>query len=230
LAREPVALAQIAALLKPGTELITGAVRPAASAEGPRAYNSVYVIDPDGSIHGIYDKVHLVPFGEYLPFQNLLERFGLRQLTKQVGGFLSGSRRRAMEVPGAPTMLPLICYEVIFPGNAVPVGERPGWLVNVTNDGWFGISTGPHQHFQQSRMLAIAEGLPLVRAANTGISGVIDPVGRIVQSLPLGVEGVLDSALPKAISPTIFVAVGEYPLILLLVASLFAVMRRRMRA
>jgi apolipoprotein N-acyltransferase len=230
LAREPDALAQIAALLKPGTELITGAVRPAASAEGPRAYNSVYVIDPDGSIHGIYDKVHLVPFGEYLPFQNLLERFGLRQLTKQVGGFLSGSRRRAMEVPGAPTMLPLICYEVIFPGNAVPAGERPGWLVNVTNDGWFGISTGPHQHFQQSRMLAIAEGLPLVRAANTGISGVIDPVGRIVQSLPLGVEGVLDSALPKAISPTIFVAVGEYPLILLLVASLFAVMRRRMRA
>jgi len=188
------------------------------------------VIDPDGSIHGIYDKVHLVPFGEYLPFQNLLERFGLRQLTKQVGGFLSGSRRRAMEVPGAPTMLPLICYEVIFPGNAVPAGERPGWLVNVTNDGWFGISTGPHQHFQQARVLAIAEGLPLVRAANTGISGVIDPVGRVVQSLPLGVEGVLDSRLPKAISPTIFVAVGEYPLILLLVASLFAVMRRRMHA
>jgi apolipoprotein N-acyltransferase len=230
LAREPDALAQIAAMLKPGTELITGAVRPATSAAGPRAYNSVYVIDPDGSIHGIYDKVHLVPFGEYLPFQNLLERLGLRQLTKQVGGFLSGNRRRAMEVPGAPTMLPLICYEVIFPGSAVPAGERPGWLVNVTNDGWFGISTGPYQHFQQSRMLAIAEGLPLVRAANTGISGVIDPVGRIIQSLPLGVEGVLDSALPQSISPTIFVAVGEYPLILFLAASLLVVLRRRMRS
>ena len=230
LAREPDALAQIAAMLKPGTELITGAVRPAAAASGPRAYNSVYVIDPDGSIRGIYDKVHLVPFGEYLPFQSLLERFGLRQLTKQVGGFLSGGRRRTMDVPGAPKMLPLICYEVIFPGAAVPPGERPGWLVNVTNDGWFGISTGPYQHFQQARVLAIAEGLPLVRAANTGISGVIDPVGRVVTSLPLGVEGVVDSGLPKAISPTLFVALGEYPLILLLVASLLAVARRRLRS
>ncbi len=230
LAREPDALAQIAAMLKPGTELITGAVRPAASSAGPRAYNSVYVIDPDGSIHGIYDKVHLVPFGEYLPFQSLLERIGLRQLTKQVGGFLSGSRRRAMEVPGAPKMMPLICYEAIFPGSAVPAGERPGWLVNVTNDGWFGISTGPYQHFQQARLLAIAEGLPLVRAANTGISGVIDPVGRVVQSLPLGVEGVFDAGLPKALSPTLFVALGEYPLILLLVASLLSVARRRLRS
>jgi apolipoprotein N-acyltransferase len=113
LTREPDALAQIAALLKPSTELITGAVRaaPASSASNPRAYNSVYVIDPDGSIRGIYDKVHLVPFGEYLPFQRLLERFGLRQLTKQVGGFLSGDRRRAMDVQTAPKMLPLICYE-----------------------------------------------------------------------------------------------------------------------
>ncbi|MDO8877711.1 MAG: apolipoprotein N-acyltransferase [Pseudolabrys sp.] len=230
LAREPDVLAQIAAMLKPGTELITGAVRPAAGASEPRAYNSVYVIDPDGSIHGIYDKVHLVPFGEYLPFQTLLERFGLQQLTKQVGGFLAGGRRRTMDVPGAPKMLPLICYEAIFPGAAVPPGERPGWMVNLTNDGWFGISTGPYQHFQQARVLAIAEGLPLVRAANTGISGVIDPVGRVVQSLPLGVEGVLDSELPKAISPTLFVAFGEYPLILLLVVSLLLVARRRLRS
>ena len=116
-----------------------------------------------------------------------------------------------MEVPGAPKMLPLICYEVIFPGAAVPPGERPGWLVNLTNDGWFGISTGPYQHFQQARVLAIAEGLPLVRAANTGISGVIDPVGRIVQSLPLGVEGVLDAGLPKAISPTLFATARRIP-------------------
>ena len=188
LTREPDALAQIAALLKPSTELITGAVRPAsdASTSNPRAYNSVYVIDPDGSIRGIYDKVHLVPFGEYLPFQRVLERLGLMQLTKVVGGFLSGDRRRAMDVPGAPKMLPLICYEAIFPDAAVPPGERPGWLVNVTNDGWFGISSGPYQHFQQARVLAIAEGLPLVRAANTGISAVIDPVGRVVDALPLG--------------------------------------------
>jgi apolipoprotein N-acyltransferase len=146
-----------------------------------------------------------------------------------VGGFLSGDRRRAMDVPGAPKMLPLICYEAIFPGAAVPRGERPGWLVNITNDGWFGISTGPYQHFQQARALAIAEGLPLVRAANTGISAVVDPVGRIVNYLPLGTEGVLDSALPTSLAPTIYVMVGDYTLILLMVVSLLIVSHRRLR-
>jgi apolipoprotein N-acyltransferase len=231
LAREPDALAQIVDLLQPRTELITGAIRAAEPVDPDhvRAYNSIYVIDPDGSFHGIYDKVHLVPFGEYLPFQHLLESFGLRQLTKVVGGFLSGDRRRAMDVPGAPKMLPLICYEAIFPGEAVPRGERPGWLVNVTNDGWFGISSGPYQHFAQARALAISEDLPLVRAANTGISGVIDPVGRIVASLPLGTEGVLDARLPAAGAPTVFLRMGYYILILLLVGSLVVVGRRRLR-
>ncbi|HEX3858100.1 MAG TPA: apolipoprotein N-acyltransferase [Pseudolabrys sp.] len=233
LTREPDALAQIVALLQPGAVLITGAVRAAAAAPDgrvSRAYNSVYVIDHDGSILGIYDKVHLVPFGEYLPLQGLLERFGLRQLTKMVGGFLSGGRRRAMEVPHAPKMLPLICYEAIFPGDAVPPGERPGWIVNVTNDGWFGISTGPYQHLQQARVLAIAEGLPLARAANTGISAVIDPVGRIVRSLPLGSEGVLDSALPRAIAPTVYARFGDIALVLFMVVSLLIVARRRLQA
>lgn len=230
LTREPGAMAQIAGLLPPGTELITGAVRLASetSAGGVRAYNSIYVIDPDGSIRGIYDKVHLVPFGEYLPFQTLLEKLGLQQLTKVAGGFLSGGRRRAMEVPGAPTMLPLICYEAIFPAAAVPEGERPGWLVNVTNDAWFGISTGPYQHFEQARLLAIAEGLPLVRAANTGISGVIDPVGRVVKSLPLGAEGVLDSPLPEAIPPTVFSSIGNSAALVFLAIGLAVVVRRRM--
>jgi apolipoprotein N-acyltransferase len=232
LSREPEALAQIANLLKPHTELITGAVRaatPAAGGREVRAYNSIYVIDPDGSIHGIYDKVHLVPFGEYLPFEPLLEKIGLQNLAKQVGGFLSGDRRRAMDVPGAPKMLPLICYEAIFPGAAVPAGERPGWLVNVTNDGWFGISSGPYQHFQQARLLAIAEGLPLVRAANTGVSGVIDPVGRVIAALPLGAEGVLDARLPRAAQPTFVVKYGNYTLILFLVVSLMVVGRRRLQ-
>ena len=187
------------------------------------------MIDADGSIRGIYDKVHLVPFGEYLPLQRLLERFGLRQLTKQVGGFLAGDRRRAMDVAGAPKMLPLVCYEAIFPGAAVPRGERPGWLVNVTNDGWFGISSGPHQHFQQARVLAIAEGLPLVRAANTGISAVIDPLGRIVHALPLGAEGIIDSGLPQAIEPTPYVRFGDAPLLLFLVVSLVIIGRRRLQ-
>jgi apolipoprotein N-acyltransferase len=128
-------------------------------------------------------------------------------------------------------MLPLICYEAIFQGAAVPRGEeRPGWLVNVTNDGWFGISTGPHQHFQQSRVLAIAEGLPMVRAANTGISAVIDPLGRVINSLPLGTEGVFDSRLPQPAAPTLFLAVGDYVLILFLVASLMLAARRRLRS
>ena len=231
LTREPDALAEIVGLLKPSTELITGAVRaaPGASSADPRAYNSVYVIDPDGSIRAIYDKVHLVPFGEYLPLGRILERLGLRNLTKQLGGFLAGDRRRTMDVPGAPKVLPLICYEAIFPGAAVPSGERPGWLVNVTNDGWFGISSGPFQHFQQARVLAIAEGLPLVRAANTGISAVVDPVGRIVASLPLGAESVLDASLPRAIAPTVYVRFGDSAFVLFMVVSLMAVARRRMR-
>jgi apolipoprotein N-acyltransferase len=126
-------------------------------------------------------------------------------------------------------MLPLICYEAIFPGQAVPAGERPGWIVNVTDDAWFGISTGPHQHFQQARMLAIAEGVPLVRAANNGISGVIDPVGRVVKYLPLGAEGVVDAGLPHALAPTVYVRFGDAGLILLLVVSLSALGRRRLR-
>jgi len=232
LSREPDALRQIADLLPPGTVLITGAIRP--GEPGPdghieRAYNSTYVVDHDGSILGIYDKVHLVPFGEYLPFQNLLERIGLMQLTKVIGGFLSGDRRRAMDVPRAPKMLPLICYEVIFPEGTVPAGERPGWLVNLTNDGWFGISSGPYQHFQQSRVQAIAQGLPLVRAANTGISAVIDPVGRIVKSLPLGAENVLDSGLPRAIEPTLYARIGDIPLLGFLAISVLANLRRRFK-
>src|SRR3981081_3704026 len=106
-----------------------------------------------------------------------MERLGVVQLTKQQGAFLSAARRRAQPVPGAPKFLPLICYEIVFPHDVVPAGERAGWLLNLTNDGWFGISSGPYQHFQQSRVRAIEEGLPLVRAANTGISAGVDPVG-----------------------------------------------------
>ena len=131
------------------------------------------------------------------------------QLTKMPGGFVPGERRRRMAVPGAPAMLPLICYEAIFPGEAVPAGERPGWLLNLTNDAWFGISAGPYQHLQQARVLAIEEGLPLVRTANTGVSAVIDPLGRIVQSLPLGRAGTLNSELPRPIAATNYERRGE---------------------
>ena len=232
LMREAEALAQIAELLPQGTVLITGAVRapePIPGAAISHAYNSIYVIDHDGAVLSVYDKVHLVPFGEYLPLQSFLERLGLMQLTKVQGGFIPGTRRRAIEVPRAPRFLPLICYEIIFPGEAVPRGERPGWLVNLTNDGWFGISTGPYQHLQQARVRAIEEGLPLVRAANTGVSAVVDPVGRIINSLPLGTEGVLDSPLPRPIGRTLYVRAGDGIAALMIGAALMIIIRRRMR-
>ena len=180
LTREADAMAQIADLLPKGTVLITGSVRAPDLPPGARitrAYNSIYVIDHDGSVLSVYDKLHLVPFGEYLPFQDWMEKLGFVQLTKVQGGFIPGMRRRTMEMPNAPRMLPLICYEAIFPGDVAARDDRPGWIVNLTNDGWFGISTGPYQHLQQARLRAIEEGLPLVRAANTGISAVIDPWG-----------------------------------------------------
>jgi apolipoprotein N-acyltransferase len=255
LTSEAGALAQIAELLPQGTVLITGAIRPPETppnAPVTRAYNSIYVIDHDGSILSVYDKVHLVPFGEYLPFQSFLERLGLLQLTKVHGGFIPGDRRRNQRVPGAPDFLPLVCYEIVFPGDAVPrrerpswlydhigryidwpfvagSGERPGWLLNLTNDGWFGASAGPYQHFQQARVRAIEEGLPLVRAANTGISAIVDPLGRVIRSLRLGEEGVLDGPLPQPIPPTPYARVGDGPLALIMGAALLLVLRGRGR-
>jgi apolipoprotein N-acyltransferase len=230
LTREADALAQIHDLLQPSAVLITGGMR-LADPDNPKdsgVYNSIYVIDHSGSIAAIYDKVHLVPFGEYLPFEPFLERLGLQELTEQRGGFLAGDRHRLIAVPGAPPALPLICYEIIFPGETVPTGKRPGWIVNVTNDGWFGISSGPYQHFQQSRLTAIELGLPLVRAANTGISAVVDPLGRVLNSLPLGREGVLDAALPRPIAATIYSRLGDAPAAVVIAIAFMIVVRRRL--
>jgi apolipoprotein N-acyltransferase len=232
LTREPEMMAQIANLLPPGAVLIVGAARAATLAPTPgviRAYNSIYVIDHDGTILATYDKMHLVPFGEYLPFQDFLESLGLMQLTRLRGGYIPGTSRKPISVPRAPPFLPLVCYEIVFPGEAVPRGERPGWLVNLTNDGWFGQTSGPYQHLQQARVRAIEEGLPLVRAANTGVSAVIDPVGRIVRSLPLGQEGVLDARLPQAEAPTPYARFGDGPAGLALLAGLAVVFARRLR-
>jgi apolipoprotein N-acyltransferase len=230
LTHEADAMAQIADLLPKGTVLITGAVRAPEVPPGARitrAYNSIYVIDHDGSVLSVYDKLYLVPFGEFLPLQDWMEKLGFVQLTKVQGGFIPGLRRKTMEVPNAPRMLPLICYEAVFPGDIEARDDRPGWIVNLTNDGWFGISTGPYQHLQQARLRAIEEGLPLVRAANTGVSAVIDPLGRIVARLGLGVEGVLDSGLPAAIAPTVYARVGDIPAAIIVAAALIIVIRRR---
>jgi apolipoprotein N-acyltransferase len=159
-----------------------------------------------------------------------LEAIGLQTLTKQQGGFLAGDRHRIIAIPGAPSALPLICYEILFPREVGSLEARPGWIINVTNDGWFGDSTGPYQHFQQARVTAIEEGLPLARAANTGISAVVDPVGRIVDSLPLASEGILDAPLPRPIGPPIYARIGDAPTIILVLVALTAVIQRRLRA
>ena len=225
-------MAQIAALLPKDTVLITGSVRAPDLPPGvrvTRAYNSIYVIDHDGNVLSVYDKLHLVPFGEFLPFQDWLEMLGLQQLTKVQGGFIPGTVRRALEIPNAPSALPLICYEAIFPETVATGRDRPGWIVNLTNDGWFGISTGPYQHLQQARLRAIEQGLPVVRAANTGISAVIDPMGRDVARLGLGIEGVLDSALPSAAPPTIYARAGDIPAATIVAIALIFVIQRRAR-
>jgi apolipoprotein N-acyltransferase len=230
LAREADAMAQIAELLPKGTVLLTGSVRPPDLPPGTRitrAYNSIYAIDHDGSILSVYDKLHLVPFGEFLPFQDWMEKIGFVQLTKVQGGFIPGVTRRTLQLPNAPSALPLICYEAIFPDQLDTRDERAGWILNLTNDGWFGISTGPYQHLQQARLRAIEQGLPLVRSANTGISAVIDPLGRIVAKLDLGVEGVLDAGLPTAMRATTYSRTGDFPIAVIAALLMVLVIRRR---
>ena len=208
LTEEPEALARIADLLSPGTILLTGAprVEPADDLAdgGRRYYNSLFAIDDTGAILAAYDKVHLVPFGEYMPFGALLRRLGIGELFRGIGGFSPGPGRNLIALPGHPSFSVLICYEAIFPGEVMPASGRPDYLVNITNDGWFGRSSGPHQHLDAARMRAIEEGLPVVRAANTGISAIIDAYGRIVASLPLAEEGVLDGFVPSERPTTLF--------------------------
>ena len=239
LSRDSAALARIGGFLGRGTVLITGAARMGETVRGARLpgesqtlyYNSIQALANGGEIVASYDKAHLVPFGEYLPFSGLLESFGLRHFVHIPGGFEPGGRRRLFEAPGLPPAAALVCYEAIFPGETVPVeasGERPGLLLNVTNDGWFGNTTGPHQHLAQARLRAVEEGLPLVRAANTGLSAVVDGYGRILHKLPLGTDGVIDSPLPRPAPVTFFSGAPLIgPSLLLLLCFFGAFVRRR---
>ena len=209
LSREPDALDAISTNLPGGTLLLTGAARRDgfAGSPAPRYYNSIQVVAKGGEILDTYDKVHLVPFGEYLPFGGLLQQLGIEQFVAIPGGFEAGARQRLMNVPGLPTVVPAICYEAIFSGAILPPlpdNIVPGLILNLTNDSWFGTTPGPYQHFSQVRLRAIEEGLPLVRAANTGISAMVDPLGRIVGQIPLGVADVLDVQLPDRIAATPF--------------------------
>jgi apolipoprotein N-acyltransferase len=206
LSRDADALAEITEFLRGGAVLITGAAR---MEEGPdrraRYFNSIEVLNRNGLSSERYDKRHLVPFGEYLPFASLFERARITQFVDIPGGFDAGVGRAVLRVPGLPTALPLVCYEAIFPseiGAVFSSSPRADWMLNVTDDAWFGSTPGPYQHFAQARLRSIEKGLPMVRAANSGVSAVIDGYGRILVSAPLGVEGVLDGSLPKPLAPT----------------------------
>jgi apolipoprotein N-acyltransferase len=196
--------------------------------EGERAWNSLSVFGPGGRIDQTYDKVHLVPFGEYVPYGDLAYRlFGIRAFAAQQGfGYSPGTEARLIDFgPGLGRARPLICYEAIFP-EELATAERPGWLLQVTNDAWFGTLTGPYQHFAMARLRAIEQGLPLVRAANTGISAVVTATGQIAPDtlgrpahLGLGERGVLDAALPGALPPTTYARLGDMPLLVLLLVA-----------
>jgi len=178
--------------------LITGAPRSSApGAANPKYWNSLHAIAPGGSIDAVYDKVHLVPFGEYVPFRNILN---VSKLTAGRVDFSPGDGARVWDLPGLPAVAPLICYEAIFPAEVTSLDGHPEWLLNVTNDAWFGLSAGPYQHFANVRFRAVEMGLPLIRVANTGISAVVDAYGRVGEHLDLGVEGIVDSRLPKRLS------------------------------
>jgi apolipoprotein N-acyltransferase len=218
LQREPVAIDQIGKLTARGLTLITGGERVVFGTDDDvRFYNALFMFDHNGHVVGVYDKFHLVPFGEYVPFAGLLNHIAVTKLTRGEAGFSAGDGPKTFAVPGAPPAGPLICYEILFPG-AVVGAQRPGWLINVTDDSWFGPSTGPYQHLLTARVRAIEEGIPVARAANTGISAVIDPLGRTKATLPLNEMGALDAPLPAAIAPTPYARFGDAGFWLLLAA------------
>jgi apolipoprotein N-acyltransferase len=219
----------IGGLAPPGGLVLTGAPRTTAERTTPfRVWNSFHAIAPGGEIVATYDKFHPVPFGEYLPLRGLLERLGLDRLAQGAADFSSGPGPTTLELAGLPPVSPLICYEVIFPSRVTEPGRRPGWLLNLTNDAWFGSSSGPYQHLAMARVRAVEQGLPLVRSAGTGISAVVDPYGRVLGRLGLNKSGVLDAALPRALDgPSLYARLGDLPILVLALAALVAVRLRR---
>jgi apolipoprotein N-acyltransferase len=207
---------QVAAAVPPGGMLVTGAPRFERAADGTlRAWNSLHAMDGDGVIHATFDKFHLVPFGEYVPFREILP---IDRIVPGGIDFSAGPGPQLVSIRGLPLASPLICYEIIFPGRVVPDDGRAEMLLNLTNDSWFGQSAGPYQHFAAARLRAVEEGLALVRSAGGGISAVVDPYGRTRAALALGETGILDADLPRSIMATTFSHLGNAALFLLLLA------------
>ncbi|MEE4347058.1 MAG: apolipoprotein N-acyltransferase [Paracoccaceae bacterium] len=182
---------------------------------GQRTYNSALYMDQGGVIRAIYDKHQLVPFGEYMPFGEVMARFGIHGMAaSRGGGFSAGPGARLMDLGALGHALPLICYEAVFPQFINSAPDRPDFLMQITNDAWFGALSGPYQHLAQARLRAIEQGLPMVRVANTGVSAMIDPQGRITAQIPLGEAGWMDAALPLPLPPTLYARTGEGPVLL----------------
>lgn len=220
------ALAEIAAAAPGGAPVALGVLRYA----GAQARNALVVVDATGTQAALYDKVRLVPFGEVMPLGGLAARLGLRGLAAaaEARSFAPGPAPALLATGAAGRAQPLICYEAIFPGFVRAAPARPDYLLQITNDAWFGTFSGPYQHLAQARLRAVEQGLALVRAANTGVSAVIDARGQVVAALPLGVAGALDAALPAALPATPFARFGPAPL-LALVVGLFATLALRAR-
>jgi apolipoprotein N-acyltransferase len=194
--------------------VITGVQR----IEGARTYNSMAVLDTEGQVQHIYDKHHLVPFGEYIPLGEWLLQFGISGLAARDGvGYARGQGPKVLNIEHLGSVLPLICYEVVFPQD-LRTTERPELLLQITNDAWFGKFSGPFQHLAQARMRAIETGLPMLRVANTGVTAVIDAHGRVIDSIPLGQFGKLDTRLPEPRAATPYARTGDLPLTVLLIA------------
>ena len=215
---------QLMSAIHQGAVLITGGMRAVDPAERTLA-NSIFILDDLTDVHGFYDKFHLVPFGEYMPFRNWLP---IDKIVPILSDIYTGKGVQTIPVLNTLPAGMLVCYEVIFSGQVVDKVHRPAWIFNATNDGWYGISFGPYQHMAMAQTRAIEEGLPLVRAANTGISAVIDPMGRILKQLDLGQEGVVDHDLPMALSPTFYALFGvKIPLSLAGIFLLFAFKKKK---
>ncbi|WP_164661839.1 apolipoprotein N-acyltransferase [Tropicibacter sp. Alg240-R139] len=192
--------------------------------EGSRIFNSMVYVDVQGQVAGVYDKHHLVPFGEYVPFGDLMARFGIYGFAANNGqGFSAGSGPELVSMGPLGHALPLICYEAVFPQDINGVSTRPEFLLQVTNDAWFGARSGPYQHLAQARMRAIEQGVPLMRAANTGVSAMIDPLGRVTASLALGQAGYVDAELPAPLPPTLYARTGDLLAFVALILLSFAV-------
>jgi apolipoprotein N-acyltransferase len=219
LTQRPDVLAAIGQALPLGASLLSGAIRAEPRGSDDRVfYNSVYALNDRGEIVDAYDKVRLVPFGEQLPFAELIDRLGIRPLVSAPAGFAAGSGPDTLRSADGLTGLALVCYEAIFSGfvrEGVQTNQ-PDYLLNVTNDAWFGSSAGPHQHFFQARLRSVETGLPLVRAANTGISAMVDSYGRVIDALEINQRGVIDVALPEALPATFYVRLGNAPFWLIL--------------